>query len=161
MQYIHIICHQKHLDYFRESGAFASFKGISVGQSLGFGDALRGGGIHPGSDIIVACVNSSSLRDLSGLVIKSVAEESRPSDKELGASAASEHLSEASDVANKLTRRQLDVLRLIQAGQPNKQIARDLGLCEGTVKIHCLAIFRILGVHNRTQAAMLANESMI
>lgn len=53
-----------------------------------------------------------------------------------------------------LTPRQMDVLKLINEGQSNKQIARTLNMAEGTVKIHCAAIFRELEVTNRTQAAM-------
>lgn len=56
----------------------------------------------------------------------------------------------------RLTPRQLDVLNLIREGKSNKEIARALTLAEGTVKIHCVAIFRELGVTNRTQAAIVA-----
>ena len=44
-----------------------------------------------------------------------------------------------------LTARQLDVLRLLCAGKPNKVIARDLGLSENTVRVHVAAIFAQLG----------------
>jgi DNA-binding NarL/FixJ family response regulator len=57
-----------------------------------------------------------------------------------------------------LTPRQLDVLRLLLKGQPNKLIARELGLTEGTVKIHIAAILRTLQVRNRTEAVLRANE---
>lgn len=55
-----------------------------------------------------------------------------------------------------LTGRQLDVLRLLAKGMPNKLIARELGLSEGTVKVHILAIFRALSVNNRTEAVVAA-----
>jgi DNA-binding NarL/FixJ family response regulator len=58
-----------------------------------------------------------------------------------------------------LTQRQLDVLRCLQEGKSNKQIAYDLGLSEGTVKIHVTAIFKSLGVKNRTQAVISATKS--
>jgi len=58
-----------------------------------------------------------------------------------------------------LTQRQLDVLRCLQEGKSNKQIAYDLGLSEGTVKIHVTAIFKSLGVKNRTQAVISATRS--
>ena len=45
-----------------------------------------------------------------------------------------------------LTPRQVDVLRLLMRGEPNKQIARELGLTEGTVKIHIAAILRTLEI---------------
>lgn len=57
-----------------------------------------------------------------------------------------------------LTERQRDVLRLLAQGLPNKVIARDLGLTEGTVKVHLLAIFRALGARNRTDAVLIAQR---
>jgi DNA-binding NarL/FixJ family response regulator len=62
---------------------------------------------------------------------------------------------------NSLTSRQRDVLRRIGEGKSNKQIARELALSENTVKIHVAAILRVLGVDNRTQAAVLAREQRI
>jgi len=58
---------------------------------------------------------------------------------------------------NNLTGRQLEVLRLLARGMPNKLIARELGLSEGTVKVHILAIFRTLNVNNRTEAVVAAS----
>ncbi|HPG62461.1 MAG TPA: response regulator transcription factor [Casimicrobium sp.] len=55
-----------------------------------------------------------------------------------------------------LTSRQLDVLRALGDGASNKRIARELGVSESTVKVHLLAIFRVLGVSNRTEAALAA-----
>ena len=57
-----------------------------------------------------------------------------------------------------LTARQLDVLQRLLKGEPNKVIARQLGLVEGTVKIHIAGILRALQVHNRTQAVVRARE---
>ena len=57
-----------------------------------------------------------------------------------------------------LTPRQRDVLDLLLLGQPNKQIARSLGLSEGTVKIHVAAILRALQARNRTEAVLRARE---
>lgn len=59
-----------------------------------------------------------------------------------------------------LTARQVEVLRLLARGLPNKLIARELALSEGTVKVHLLAIFRTLGVHNRTQAVVEAQKRL-
>lgn len=58
----------------------------------------------------------------------------------------------------KLTGRQMEVLRLLALGKPNKLIARELDLSEGTVKIHLSAIFRILDVNNRTEAVLVAQQ---
>lgn len=60
--------------------------------------------------------------------------------------------------ASGLTPRQLDVLHSLMRGQPNKLIARELGLTEGTVKTHIAAILRVLNVRNRTEAVVCARE---
>jgi DNA-binding NarL/FixJ family response regulator len=57
-----------------------------------------------------------------------------------------------------LTKRQLEVLRLMQQGCPNKVIARKLDLTEGTVKVHVAAIFGALGVRNRTEAVLAMQQ---
>jgi two-component system nitrate/nitrite response regulator NarL len=57
-----------------------------------------------------------------------------------------------------LTVRQLDVLELMIAGQSNKEIARNLGLLESTIKAHLKTIFGRLNAVNRTQAAVAARE---
>lgn len=53
-----------------------------------------------------------------------------------------------------LTPRQLDVLALLREGKSNKLIARELAMCESTVKVHVRQIMRKLGAANRTQAAL-------
>ena len=63
----------------------------------------------------------------------------------------------APNVSN-LTSRQLEVLKLLVKGEPNKTIALQLGLTEGTVKIHIAAILRALQARNRTEAAVRARE---
>jgi DNA-binding NarL/FixJ family response regulator len=60
-----------------------------------------------------------------------------------------------------LTQRQREVLRCLRDGKSNKQIAYDLNLSEGTVKIHVTAVMRALGVRNRTQAVIASTELMI
>lgn len=57
-----------------------------------------------------------------------------------------------------MTPRQIDVLRLLMRGQSNKAIARELGLTEGTVKVHLAAILRALRVRNRTEAVVRARD---
>jgi DNA-binding NarL/FixJ family response regulator len=51
-----------------------------------------------------------------------------------------------------LTDRQGQVLGLMVRGLSNRDIADQLGLSEGTVKIHATAVFKALGVNSRTQA---------
>lgn len=55
-----------------------------------------------------------------------------------------------------LSAREIEILRHLVAGLPNKTIARQLGLGEETVKVHVKGILRKLNVRNRTQAAVLA-----
>lgn len=63
------------------------------------------------------------------------------------------------EVLDRLTSRQRDVFQLLLAGRSNKEIARTLGVLEGTVKVHVRAIMQKLGVRNRTQVAVLAARS--
>ncbi|KVR41985.1 response regulator transcription factor [Burkholderia multivorans] len=58
-----------------------------------------------------------------------------------------------------LTPRQIEVLRYLAEGVPNKVIADRLGLSEKTVKAHITAIFRTLHVLNRTQAAAAGRKA--
>ena len=55
-----------------------------------------------------------------------------------------------------LTKRELEVLALLVAGQTNNEIAAQLGISRGTVRLHVSNILAKLGVSNRTEAAMLA-----
>jgi DNA-binding NarL/FixJ family response regulator len=60
-----------------------------------------------------------------------------------------------------LTPREVEVLRLLSQGQTNPQIAQNLLVSRGTVKIHVQHIISKLGVSDRTQAAVRAIESGI
>jgi len=55
-----------------------------------------------------------------------------------------------------LSPRQLEVLKLLAQGKPNKLICDELGLAERTVKAHVTEVLRALGVSSRTQAALAA-----
>ncbi len=57
-----------------------------------------------------------------------------------------------------LTPRETEILGLLAEGQSNKVIARNLGISDGTVKLHVKAILRKLDVHSRVEAAVLAVE---
>jgi len=57
-----------------------------------------------------------------------------------------------------LTDRQAQVFALVLQGKSNKMICRELGLAEGTIKIHVAAILRTLGVSSRTQAVIEASR---
>ena len=58
-----------------------------------------------------------------------------------------------------LTRREMDVLRLVAGGLSNRQVAKDLGLSAGTVKVHVSNILGKLNVSTRTEAAVWAVQT--
>jgi len=60
-----------------------------------------------------------------------------------------------------LTRRQIDVLVLLQKGKTNRDIAKALSLSECTIKIHVANIFKALDVTNRTEAVIKAGRYRI
>ena len=55
-------------------------------------------------------------------------------------------------LAEELTPRELEVLSLVADGLRNKDIARELGVSEHTVKFHLAAVFGKLGASSRTEA---------
>ena len=69
-----------------------------------------------------------------------------------------EHIKPIIDVARlvgELTPKQFQVLKLLQNGLLNKQIAFELNITEATVKAHISGVFRKLNVNTRTQAVLL------
>ena len=66
------------------------------------------------------------------------------------------HHSETDRRGSELTSRELDVLRLVAAGKPNKQIAAELTISERTARTHVSRILRKLRLTSRTQAALWA-----
>lgn len=60
-----------------------------------------------------------------------------------------------------LTPQQMNILRLICQGRPNKIISYELSIAEATVKTHIAAIMAKINVRNRTQAALLASKARI
>jgi DNA-binding NarL/FixJ family response regulator len=59
-----------------------------------------------------------------------------------------------------LSTRELDVLRLVAQGLANKQVGTRLGISERTVKAHLGRVFRVIGVNDRTSAALWARENL-
>jgi DNA-binding NarL/FixJ family response regulator len=66
------------------------------------------------------------------------------------------HVPRDDDRISELTSRELDVLRLVAAGEPNKQIAAELAISERTARTHVSRILRKLHLSSRTQAALWA-----
>jgi DNA-binding NarL/FixJ family response regulator len=69
-----------------------------------------------------------------------------------------QEVAESHAVPVKFTKRELEVLRLLVLGHPNRQIASVLGVDEGTVKAHMGRVMRKAGVDNRTALTMRAIE---
>ena len=62
-------------------------------------------------------------------------------------------------LAEKLSRREMQVLEGLSKGKSNKEIARDLDLQEPTIKLHVKTLYRKIGAGNRTQAALIAKDA--
>ncbi|OCC22440.1 DNA-binding response regulator [Croceicoccus estronivorus] len=77
-----------------------------------------------------------------------------------GTGAEVEETAPDDDVARlaRLTPAQRRILALVAQGLLNKQIAHEMQISEATVKAHMTAIFRRLGVVNRTQAVLIAKQ---
>jgi DNA-binding NarL/FixJ family response regulator len=59
-----------------------------------------------------------------------------------------------------LSDREVEVLRLVSTGLANKQVGRQLGISERTVKVHLGNVFRRIGVNDRTSAALWARDHL-
>jgi NarL family two-component system response regulator LiaR len=71
---------------------------------------------------------------------------------------AAGRLARVADRLDALSRRESEVLRLVAHGMANRQIARELGISESTVKSHVYSIFGKLSMVSRIQAAMFATR---
>lgn len=65
---------------------------------------------------------------------------------------------DCSDCLLALTPREACVYKAVSQGQPNKVIAGDLGISEGTIKVHVHRIMKKLNVRNRTQIAICRRD---
>src|SRR5215471_3550464 len=70
--------------------------------------------------------------------------------------AAAEPADRGESALRGLTPRQVDVLRCVIQGKPNKVIARELDVSEGTVKAHLSSVLRAFGARSRTEAVYAA-----
>ena len=63
--------------------------------------------------------------------------------------------------AKLLTRRELDIVRMVAVGARNKKIAEQLGIAEGTVKMHLHTIYEKLAISGRVELSIYAREHAI
>lgn len=89
---------------------------------------------------------------------KSVALKSEPAAHTLSGTDATKAMTETEQAMASLSPRELDILRGIARGASNKEIARDHGIVETTVKIHVQHVLRKLRVSSRVHAAVMATE---
>jgi len=82
--------------------------------------------------------------ELTGVLARAVRQEGRPPERD-------------ASVAD-LTPREMEILCHLAAGKSNKAIAAELGIADGTVKLHVKAVLRKLGVRSRVEAAVFAVE---
>jgi len=82
--------------------------------------------------------------ELTGVLARAVRQERRPPERD-------------ASVAD-LTPREMEILCHLAAGKSNKAIAAELGIADGTVKLHVKAVLRKLGVRSRVEAAVFAVE---
>jgi DNA-binding NarL/FixJ family response regulator len=94
---------------------------------------------------------SSALEQIVGGAVYVPASIASPSNADSAEEIAATAIS---DLVSTLTSRQKDVLTLLVKGDSNKEIAKKLGLGQGTVKVHLASLFRVLGVHTRSAAAV-------
>lgn len=65
------------------------------------------------------------------------------------------------DYESLLTQREIEVLKLLGQGKSNREIAKTLHITEGTVKNHVTRILNQVGVRDRTQAALWAQQNIL
>lgn len=63
------------------------------------------------------------------------------------------------DTVSQLTKRQLEVLRLLAEGRSTAEIATELGLSQATVRNYVANLLAALGVHTRLQAVLAARRA--
>jgi DNA-binding CsgD family transcriptional regulator len=94
------------------------------------------------------------LRDVRSEAVRSEAREiiEKPPSARSEGGVPVAHMSES------LSERELEVLTLLASGKPNREIAKDLFVAEGTVKTHTNNIYRKIGAKNRAEALAKARD---
>jgi two-component system nitrate/nitrite response regulator NarL len=89
---------------------------------------------------------------------KTAAPKPEPATSAISSAGSDKVISPVEQAMASLSPRELDILRGIARGDSNKEIAREHGIVETTVKIHVQHILRKLGVSSRVHAAVIASE---
>jgi len=127
-------------------------------------DLVRAGleqllGAAPGISVVTTGADGSFadeiVRSLRG--VRTAHEGGSPLDPRVAVTLV-QHRRATDSAADSLTPREREVLECVAEGLPNKLIARRLGIAERTVKAHLTRVFSVLGVTDRTQAALWARE---
>lgn len=118
-----------------------------IPKGFGPNELVRALNIIANGDIFVPAF----LSDMSGMA-KSAPARSAEGSGQIKLSREEDDI-DANALLASISPRQRDVLALLVKGYSNKQIAKELTLGEGTVKIHVATLLRNLGVANRTGAA--------
>ena len=139
--------------------------GDSSGEGTGGGSGERSGRLFPGaSGTTLEGGSRNEGEPLASHPLATGPEASLPEATHRGAHQAGSGgsgRSRRTEQMESLTPREVEVLRLLSQGQTNPQIARNLLVSRGTVKIHVQHIISKLGVSDRTQAAVRAIEAGI
>ena len=138
----------KAIELVLSGGAYVPMEALSLLGSRDTQAASGCGGVAAGSSIQGGSQSVGGPGQVSGETGAALTE---PITQVQGLQPHQQHLLE------NLSPRQQDIMRLVHRGWTNKMIARDLGVAEGTVKVHLSVIFRALGVHNRSTAIAVIN----
>ncbi len=66
-----------------------------------------------------------------------------------------------SEVGIRVTRRQAEILALIETGMSDKEVAQRLGVSHGTIRTHLKRLFRKHQLHSRTEAVLAWREGTV
>ena len=101
-------------------------------------------------------MSKSASADVISEAVRSVSDGQLwfPDDVDLSTPQISDEESDIAAALASLTPQQFKVATMLSQGLLNKQIAYELNVTEATIKAHITEVFRKLGVHSRTQAAL-------
>ena len=138
--------------------------GRDSAEGTGGGSAESFGRPSPGASVTMGNAPREEGEFLASRPAATGPEASRPEATHPGtqqAGSGGSGQSRKTEQMESLTPREVEVLRLLSQGQTNPQIAQNLLVSRGTVKIHVQHIISKLGVSDRTQAAVRAIEAGI